>query len=31
MECGISISGFPDIQQGDLMQVFDKIEKSSVL
>lgn len=31
MECGISIAGFGDIQEGDLLQVFDKIEKPGIL
>jgi len=31
MECGLSVSGFGDLQEGDLLQVFDKIERPGIL
>jgi translation initiation factor IF-2 len=31
MECGMSISGFTDLKEGDLIQVIEKIEKAGIL
>lgn len=31
MECGMSIGGFTDLKEGDLIQVIEKIEKPGIL
>lgn len=31
MECGMSIAGFGDLKEGDLIQVIEKIEKPGIL
>lgn len=31
MECGMSITGFTDLKEGDLIQVIEKIEKPGIL
>jgi translation initiation factor IF-2 len=31
LECGLSIGGFDGLEVGDLIQVFEKIEKPGIL
>jgi translation initiation factor IF-2 len=31
LECGLSFSGFGDLREGDLIQMYQKIEKPGVL
>ena len=31
MECGLSLKDFSDLQEGDLIQFYEKIEKPGVL
>jgi translation initiation factor IF-2 len=30
-ECGLSIAGFEDLQEGDMIQMFERIEKPGLL
>jgi translation initiation factor IF-2 len=30
-ECGLSFEGFSDLQEGDLIQTFERIEKPGLL
>lgn len=31
LECGLSVGGFDGLEEGDLIQVFEKIEKPGIL
>lgn len=31
MECGLSLKDFSDLQEGDMIQMYEKIEKPGIL